>query len=179
GAAASCATPQFIGAYCARSPRRPRPGTPRRRASRTRACRARKATGSSSSSCATERRQPCPTSSTTGSMAPSADGVRRVAVITHGRPGQIGDALERLHRVADQAGVQLVDVGDRPDLAVVLGGDGTMLRGLKRFLGTGTPVVGVNFGSVGFLTSVPPDELEAGLERAFAGYYVVVERRTL
>jgi NAD+ kinase len=112
-------------------------------------------------------------------MAPSADGVGRVAVITHGRPGQIGDALERLHRVADQAGVELVDVGDRPDLAVVLGGDGTMLRGLKRFLGTRTPVIGVNFGSVGFLTSVPPDELEAGLERAFAGYYVVVELRTL
>ena len=47
-------------------------------------------------------------------------------------------------------------------LAIVLGGDGTMLRALARFLGTGVPVFGVNFGRVGFLTSVDADELEDG-----------------
>ena len=100
-------------------------------------------------------------------------------MITHGKPGTIGDALERLRAVAATAGVEIVDASDGPDLAVVLGGDGTMLRGLKRFLGTGTPVMGVNFGSVGFLTSVPRDELEGGVARAFAGGYEVVELRTL
>ena len=45
----------------------------------------------------------------------------------------------------------------------MLGGDGTMLRALARFLGTGVPVIGVNFGRVGFLTAIPGDELENGL----------------
>ena len=37
-----------------------------------------------------------------------------------------------------------------------------MLRALQRFLGTGVPVIGVNFGRVGFLCSMQPDELEEG-----------------
>jgi NAD+ kinase len=61
----------------------------------------------------------------------------------------------------------------------VLGGDGTVLRALQRFLGTGIPVVGVNFGRVGFLCSMTPDGLEDGLRRAFSGDYVTVELPTL
>jgi NAD+ kinase len=118
-------------------------------------------------------------SSIPGSTRPSAEQVRRVAAITHGRPETIGDAVERLQAIADQSEVELVDHGAAADIAVVLGGDGTMLRALKHFLGSGTPVVGVNFGSVGFLTSITPDDLEAGLARVFAGDYLVVELRTL
>src|SRR5204863_7476599 len=61
------------------------------------------------------------------------------------------------------------------DLAVVLGGDGTMLRALKRFLGMGVPVIGVNCGRVGCLASLDADALEEGLGRAFSGNYTVVE----
>jgi len=110
---------------------------------------------------------------------PSAENVRRVAVVTHGRRELIGDALERLETAAERAGVEVVGDGDSPELAVVLGGDGTMLRALQRFLGTGVPVLGVNFGRVGFLTSIPGAQLEAGLERAFAGDRAVVELATL
>ncbi|TMJ94232.1 MAG: NAD(+)/NADH kinase [Actinobacteria bacterium] len=65
------------------------------------------------------------------------------------------------------------------DLAGVLGGDGTMLRALQRFLGTNVPVIGVNFGRVGFLASMGEHDLEAGLARVFAGEYRVVELTTL
>ena len=65
------------------------------------------------------------------------------------------------------------------DLAVALGGDGTMLRALHRFLGAGVPVIGVNFGRIGFLTSIAADDLENGLARAFAGDYKVVELATI
>ena len=65
------------------------------------------------------------------------------------------------------------------DIAVVLGGDGTMLRALQRFLGTDIPTVGVNFGRVGFLASVQPNELESGLSRVFSGDYRVVHLTTL
>ncbi len=119
--------------------------------------------------------------STEQSQPPRA--VARAAVVTHGKPQAIGSALARLATVAREAGVELVvdteeDSGG-VDLAVVLGGDGTMLRGLTRFLGTGVPVIGVNFGRVGFLTSIERDELEAGLARAFAGEYSVVQLPTL
>ncbi len=119
-----------------------------------------------------------PTTSTAGSQPPSAsESVQRAAVVVHGRPETIGDAVERLERVATASGVELTD--DAPDLGVVLGGDGTILRALQRFLGTGVPVIGVNFGRVGFLASMTPDELEDGLRRAFAGDYVVYELPTL
>ena len=61
----------------------------------------------------------------------------------------------------------------------MLGGDGTMLRALARFLGTGTPAVGVNYGRVGFLTAIPADDLEDGLRRVFAGDYRTIELSTL
>jgi NAD+ kinase len=99
-------------------------------------------------------------------------------VVTHGRPERIGDALQRLRKVAERCGVELVD-GDDADLAVVLGGDGTTLRSLHRFLGTRVASLGVNFGRVGFLTSIEADQLEEGLERAFRGEYEVLMLPTL
>ena len=110
----------------------------------------------------------------------SLEPVRRAAVITHGRPDVIRDAVSRLEVVAEQAGVELVDdAGEQADIAIVLGGDGTMLRALQRFLGTGVPVFGVNFGRVGFLTSVSEAELESGIARAFAGEHTVSDLTTV
>ena len=122
-----------------------------------------------------------------------ADPVRSAAVVTHGKPEVIGRAVERLQGVAAEAGVELLVPEDeaekhglgatadpiQADLAVVLGGDGTMLRALRRFLGTTVPTVGVNFGSVGFLTSIGADDLESGLARVFSGEYEIVELPTL
>ena len=120
--------------------------------------------------------------STTGSTQQLANRVRRAVVLTHGTPQAIGSALARLATVAREAEVELVhdDAADVDvDLAIVLGGDGTMLRALTRFLGTGVAVIGVNFGRVGFLSSIPRGDLEPGLARAFAGEYSVVELPTL
>jgi NAD+ kinase len=115
--------------------------------------------------------------------------VKRAAVITHGRAETSGVALERLRTVAAERGIELLlpeeeaakhgddggaDVRDA-DIVVVLGGDGTMLRALRRFLGTGIPVLGVNLGRVGFLTSIEAEDLEDGLRRAFAGDLVLAE----
>ena len=133
-------------------------------------------------------------SSKPGSITPPPERVRTVAVVTHGRPEAIGEALVYLERVAQEAGVELLYSQDEAekhdrdsdasnlaqvDLVVVLGGDGTMLRALQRTLGTGTPVIGANFGDVGFLTSIPREQLEEGLRRAFTGDYAVAELPTL
>ncbi|HSD02828.1 MAG TPA: NAD(+)/NADH kinase [Gaiellales bacterium] len=106
--------------------------------------------------------------------------IGRAAYLTHGRAEVIGDALDRMRAVAARAGVEIVEDGEvEPDLVVVLGGDGTMLRALQRWLGTGVPSLGVNFGRVGFLTSASGAELESGLEAAFAGRYRVFDLPTL
>ena len=83
--------------------------------------------------------------------------VETAAVITHGVPALVEDALERVRALAARLGVKLVDDDAKPDIAIVLGGDGSMLRALTRYLGSGVPVLGVNFGRVGFLTAIAPD----------------------
>jgi NAD+ kinase len=110
--------------------------------------------------------------------APERAVVARIDVMVHGKPEVIGDAEARLWRVAEGCGVKPAGPGEA-DLAVVLGGDGTMLRALQRYLGTEVPALGVNFGRVGFLTSIEAADLEAGLEGAFAGRYNVVSLPTL
>jgi NAD+ kinase len=119
--------------------------------------------------------------------------VTKAAVVTHGTPGQIGAGIARLQAVAAEHGVELLFPSEEAekhgfepavdhsavDIAVVLGGDGTVLRALTRFLGTGVPVIGVNFGRVGFLSSMGRRDLEAGLARVFAGEYEIVELPTL
>ncbi|MBM3677341.1 MAG: NAD(+)/NADH kinase [Actinobacteria bacterium] len=128
------------------------------------------------------------------STTPSGVGerVRRVAVITHGRAGQIGEGLSCLERVAGEEHVELVfdpeeaakhgraaSASGEVGLAVVLGGDGTMLRALQRYLGSDVPVLGANFGRVGFLSSIARDGLEDGLRRALRGDYEVVDLSTV
>lgn len=108
--------------------------------------------------------------------------VRRVAIVEHGRRDAVADALAHLERLAAERGIELVpDDGDAGgvDLAIALGGDGTMLRALHRFLDTDVPVLGVNYGRVGFLASIPAAELADGLERALRGDYRVVDLGTL
>ena len=124
-------------------------------------------------------------------MPQPADSVRRAAVVTHGKPETIGGGLTRLERAAAEADVELVfspeeaekhgrdASGADGELTIVLGGDGTMLRALQGSLASGSPVVGVNFGSLGFLTTIPAEELEVGLRRVFAGDYRVIELPTL
>ena len=115
-----------------------------------------------------------------GSKPRPADTVRRAAVVAHGSPESLGDALSRVEACARQAGVELVSAdGGRPDLVVALGGDGTMLRALRATLGTGTPVLGIRFGRVGFLTTTDGARLEEALGRAFTGDFRVVELATL
>jgi len=104
--------------------------------------------------------------------------VSTAAVVTHGLV-DVDEAAERVRAVAERVGVTLVDDPRESEIVVVLGGDGTMLRTLAQLLGRNVPVIGVNFGRVGFLASIRPDDLERNLERVFAGEYVVVELSTL
>jgi NAD+ kinase len=120
---------------------------------------------------------------------------RTVAVLTHSRPEQSVATLECLRSVAAELDVELWFTEDeagkhglRPgpglrvvpewrndaDLCVALGGDGTILMGLRQQIGSGVPVFAVNLGQVGFLATVEPEEQEDGLRAAFAGRFDVL-----
>jgi NAD+ kinase len=107
--------------------------------------------------------------------------MERVGVIVHPtRP--VVDALEVVERWTAEHGSELVQIrtGDQPrvapagdvgdcDLIVALGGDGTILKALHASTNARTPVLGVAYGSLGALTTVPADELRRGLDRYDAG----------
>ena len=57
------------------------------------------------------------------------------------------------------------------DLLLVFGGDGTMLHAARQIAGSKTPMLGVNIGSLGFLTAVPSDKLAEALKLVWAGEF--------
>jgi NAD+ kinase len=114
--------------------------------------------------------------STSKSQQPSKP--EKAAIVAHGRV-DVGPAVERVRKVAEASGVAIVDEPGQADLTVAVGGDGTILRTLGRLLGSDVPVIGVNFGRVGFLASIAPDTLERDLARVFSGEYRVLELPTL
>jgi NAD+ kinase len=65
------------------------------------------------------------------------------------------------------------------DLAIVAGGDGTLLSVARATAPAGIPILGVNLGSLGFLTELQPGEVFEGLSAVLDGRYTVEERHTL
>ena len=70
------------------------------------------------------------------------------------------------------------ELGTRCDIAVVVGGDGTMLGIARRLAPLNVPVIGINQGRLGFLTDIPIARMESTLAAMLKGRYVE-ERRTL
>ena len=77
------------------------------------------------------------------------------------------------HSAADEAAF-----GGHPDLVVTIGGDGTLLRGVRIAVRDDAPVLGVGVGRVGFLTEVPPSEVERALD-AYVSGHTTTETRLL
>ena len=65
------------------------------------------------------------------------------------------------------------------DLAIALGGDGTMIQTAHFLLGMGVPILGINLGTLGYLTEAEPGTLEASLEQVLAGRFQVENRLIL
>jgi NAD+ kinase len=133
-----------------------------------------------------------------------AAAVRRVAVLTHrGRPAAVA-AATRLVDGLTAAGIEVAmppedlvglgaqlttrvrelikpGTGDEPDieLLVVLGGDGTILRGAEWVMASDTPLLGVNLGHVGFLAEAESSEIDSIVKHVVDCSYIVEERFTI
>jgi NAD+ kinase len=122
--------------------------------------------------------------------------VRRIGVLGHPRYAVLGSALERLVEFAELSDMELVFEADLQgpddtlpvldeaeirdvDLLLTLGGDGTLLRGARLAAPHGVPILGVNLGHLGFLTSLGPQELEQALEMVARGEIYFDERMVL
>lgn len=112
--------------------------------------------------------------------------VRSAGVVGHPRYGPFPGVLDRVVRFARARGLELfledallpLVPGARPltpevrpelDLLLTLGGDGTLLRGARLVALDAVPVLGINLGHLGFLTSAAPEELEEALSRVLSG----------
>ena len=120
---------------------------------------------------------------------------RRVSLVLHPRR-DVQHAIEQVGAWAKRARIELaaVDDGRLPadvrrceldelahgcDLVLALGGDGTMLGGLRLAAPLGVPVLGANLGRLGYLTEVDGEHLPEALEALSAGAYALEERFVL
>jgi NAD+ kinase len=73
--------------------------------------------------------------------------------------------------------VSKADIGSGADLLITFGGDGTLLS-VARQAPSGVPIIGVNMGTLGFLTEIPVEEFPEVLEQVLAGDYLAEKRVT-
>jgi NAD+ kinase len=121
-------------------------------------------------------------------------------MLTHQYPEQTGDAVHRVieracaegiqvrlpkeevrkHRLGEREGCVLDAAPDgETDLCLVLGGDGTILTALRMFAGRRAPVFAINYGAIGFLSTLDHDQLAQGVDRALSGDYELIEMPAL
>jgi NAD+ kinase len=133
----------------------------------------------------------------------NSDAARRVAVLTHmGRPAAIAAATRLVEGLSAAGIVSALPAGDLPalddrfehavmplskpvkpedgiELMVVLGGDGTILRGAEWVLDSEIPLLGVNLGHVGFLAEAESSEIDSIVAHVVERSYTVEERFTI
>jgi NAD+ kinase len=114
------------------------------------------------------------------------DHLRRLFVVSHHERAEAVDLVKRISEWCDRKAIDCwmppddacevghdhlgrMDAASTADLVVCLGGDGSMLRSVALLDGVAVPVLGVNLGTLGYLTEVEPDDLDSALERVAAG----------
>lgn len=120
--------------------------------------------------------------------------MKTIGVVANCRKPHVRALLQRLADKARAMGVTLLscdeaaelepriaratpeEMGKQIDVLVAMGGDGTLLRAVRALGYCDTPVLGVNIGSLGFLTSIPEEQLEHALDVLSRGAYETSDR---
>jgi NAD+ kinase len=120
-------------------------------------------------------------------MSPAARNPKfsRIALIGKLKSPEIESSLREMREFLRKRGCEVLPDGGtkagdtKADLAIVVGGDGTMLTAARELVRHGVPLVGVNQGRVGFMTDIGYDDMQAGVGAILEGNYSVEERTLL
>jgi NAD+ kinase len=108
---------------------------------------------------------------------------RRVGIVPKKTSAEATETAHYVEGFLRNKGVEVLRdeerVGRDSDLVVVLGGDGTLIHAAKLLAGRPVPILGVNMGSLGFMTEVPQSEMYPALESVLAGKSVMSRRMKL
>lgn len=128
------------------------------------------------------------------------DHFKRVGLVSRKGSSQVTDTLIALAGVLHARGATLIieretqaaldnnknficeqvcdreSLGRHCDLVIVVGGDGSMLGAARALCRQSVPVLGINRGSLGFLTDIAPDEIEKRVGEVLSGHYTLEER---
>jgi NAD+ kinase len=106
---------------------------------------------------------------------------RRVAMIGKASSAGVAASLRELGAYLDKRGCKVLDGEEAPsaDLAVVVGGDGTMLAAARDLVRHHVPLVGVNQGRVGFMTDIGQKDMLGGVGAILDGRGTMEERSLL
>jgi NAD+ kinase len=108
---------------------------------------------------------------------------KRVGIVHKVASAEASETAVFVGRFLENKGILVLvdedEIGRSADLVVVLGGDGTLIHAQSLLAGRPVPILGVNMGSLGFMTEVPQDELYSMIELVLAGKAKVSDRMKL
>jgi NAD+ kinase len=108
---------------------------------------------------------------------------RRVGIVPKKTSAEAAETAHYVERFLQAKGVEVIRDEDAirrdADLVVVLGGDGTLIHAAHVLAGRPAPILGVNMGSLGFMTEVPQGEMYPALDQVLAGQATVSPRMKL
>ena len=105
---------------------------------------------------------------------------RRIALIGKLRSPEIDVSLRDLRAFLARRGCQVLAEGEtEADLAIVIGGDGTMLSAARELVRQRVPLVGINQGRLGFMTDIGHQDMQRGVGAILDGIYSIEERSLL
>ncbi len=109
---------------------------------------------------------------------------RRIALIGKPRSAESESSLQQLREFLRKRGCEVLPDGEnagaaKADLAIVIGGDGTMLAAARELVRHHVPLVGINQGRLGFMTDIGLNDMQSGIGAILDGKYSIEERSLL
>ena len=109
---------------------------------------------------------------------------RRIALIGKPRSAESESSLQQLREFLRKRGCEVLEgetkAGEgKADLAIVIGGDGTMLAAARELVRHHVPLVGINQGRLGFMTDIGLNDMQSGIGAILDGKYSIEERSLL
>jgi len=109
-----------------------------------------------------------------------ADSLLALRALLRARGCEVRVERETAARIGDgEDALELERIGGFADLAMVLGGDGTMLAAARSLAPQGVPLAGINQGRVGFMTDIALEDMQASVDAILDGEYRMEERALL